>query len=55
MAAPAKLLSQSRYAALLVSMHGSALYERRNPATLDATELQVLRDYLDGSAGCRRR
>ena len=29
-AAPRKLLTQSRYAALLVSMHGTALYEHRD-------------------------
>jgi hypothetical protein len=46
-AAPAKLMSQSRYAALLVSMHGSALYERRDAATLDGPERQLVRDYLD--------
>jgi hypothetical protein len=45
-AAPAKLLSQSRYAALLV--HGTAMYERRDPATLNAAERQLVHDYLDG-------
>jgi hypothetical protein len=30
-AAPGRVLPQSRYAALLVSMHGAALYERREP------------------------
>src|SRR4051795_10233879 len=33
--APRRVLPQSRYAALLVSMHGSALYEMRNLAKLD--------------------
>src|SRR5205085_1980739 len=33
-AAPSKLVSQSRYAALLVSMHGCALQERRKLAKL---------------------
>lgn len=46
--APARLLSQSRYAALLVSMHGTALYERHAPATLDAVQRRLVRDYLDG-------
>ncbi len=40
--APRRLLSQSAYAALLVSMHGSALYERRNP------DAPGVREYLDG-------
>jgi hypothetical protein len=35
-AAPDKLLSQSRYAALLVSMHGTALYARRTDAAVRA-------------------
>ena len=30
-AAPHKLVTQSRYAAMLVSMHGTALYERARP------------------------
>lgn len=47
-AAPAKLLSQSLYAALLVSMHGTALYERRDSATLGAVERKLVRDYLEG-------
>jgi Protein of unknown function (DUF3891) len=38
-AAPDKLLSQSRYAALLVSMHGCALYARRDD--------EPVRAYLD--------
>src|SRR5918999_1358555 len=30
-AAPGRVLPQSRYAALLVSLHGAGLYERRDP------------------------
>ena len=43
-AAPAKLVTQSRHASLLVAMHGIALYERRDRSvpevarTLDALE-----------------
>jgi hypothetical protein len=44
--APGKLLSQSGYAALLVSMHGTALNERRDPATLSASHGKLVRDYL---------
>jgi hypothetical protein len=40
-----KMLSQSRYAALLVSMHGTALYERVPPD--DPDELQLVQDFLD--------
>jgi hypothetical protein len=40
--APRLLLSQSAYAALLVSMHGTALYERRDP------DAPGVREYLDG-------
>jgi hypothetical protein len=56
--APAKLLSQSAYAALLVSMHGSALYERRDPdlpgvrAFLDSQ--RTLQDELADAAGADR-
>jgi hypothetical protein len=47
-AAPAKLLSQSRYAALLVSMHGTALNERRDWSKLNPVERRVVGDYLEG-------
>jgi len=45
-AAPAKLLSQSAYAALLVSMHGTALYELRDLSRLDPPEADAVRAYL---------
>ena len=45
-AAPAKLLSQSAYAALLVSMHGTALYELRDLSRLDAPQADAVRSYL---------
>jgi Protein of unknown function (DUF3891) len=47
-AAPAKLLSQSGYAALLVSMHGTALNELRDWGKLGAVERRIVRDYLEG-------
>ncbi len=47
-AAPQKLIAQSRYAALLVSMHGYRLYERRDLTRLDAPDAQLVADYLDG-------
>lgn len=45
-AAPAKLLTQSRYAALLVSLHGHALYERRDVTRLTRREADAVRTYL---------
>ncbi len=45
-AAPARLFTQSRYAALLVSMHGAALYGLRDLATMDDREAGQVRAYL---------
>jgi hypothetical protein len=44
--APTKLLSQSRYAALLVSMHGTALSRLRNLDRLDPSDRKLVEDYL---------
>lgn len=45
--APARLLSQSTYAALLVSLHGTGLYERHvDVDRLPAGEARLVRDYL---------
>lgn len=46
-AAPGKLLSQSAYAALLVSMHGTALYSRRDLDELAEPDADLVRCYLD--------
>src|SRR5437763_10480622 len=46
-AAPRRLLVQSRYAALLVSMHGSRLYRRRNLDELEAAQAEAVRSYLE--------
>ena len=47
-AAPTRVLSQSRYAALLVSLHGTGLYERF-PSTTDDQEIaRAVAGYLDG-------
>ncbi len=46
-AAPDRLRAQSRYAALLVSMHGTALYERRDLATLAPKPARAVRAFLD--------
>jgi uncharacterized protein DUF3891 len=40
-------LPQSRYAALLVSMHGTALYELRDLDRLDERQAELVRGYLD--------
>jgi hypothetical protein len=47
-AAPTRLLSQSRYAALLVSLHGTGLYERFPPRTDDPETARAVAAYLDG-------
>jgi hypothetical protein len=47
-AAPARLRAQSRYAALLVSMHGAALYERHDLAALGPERGRAVRAFLDG-------
>ena len=46
-AAPKRLLVQSRYAALLVSMHGSRLYRRRNLDELEPAQADAVRSYLE--------
>jgi Protein of unknown function (DUF3891) len=47
--------AQSRYAALLVSMHGTALYERRNLDRLEPAEQQRVRDFLAGQRELQER
>jgi hypothetical protein len=46
--APGKMLAQSRYAALLVSLHGCALYERRDVEAMPPDARRRVREYLDG-------
>jgi hypothetical protein len=46
-AAP-RLLAQSRYAALLVSLHGTSLYERIDPGAHPEDVAAAIREYLDG-------
>jgi hypothetical protein len=45
--APHRVLTQSRYAALLVSMHGTALYEMRDLSKLDEAGAAAVTRYLD--------
>ena len=54
-AAPQRLFTQSRYAALLVSLHGSALYERRDLSKLDVAWADAARAYLAGQRTLQRR
>jgi hypothetical protein len=53
-AAPHKLISQSTYAALLVSMHGTALYAKRNLDGRPAVESDSIRAYLEGQRALQR-
>lgn len=46
--APALALSQGRYVALLISMHGTALYEMRDLDRMAAGDAGAVRDYLEG-------
>jgi Protein of unknown function (DUF3891) len=47
--------TQSRYAALLVSMHGTALYERRNLDRLEPADVEKVRAFLDGQRALQER
>jgi Protein of unknown function (DUF3891) len=53
-AGPQKLLRQSRYAALLVSMHGMRLYELRDLDRLPAAEADDVRKFLDAQRAFQR-
>jgi hypothetical protein len=45
-AGPPRLITQSRYAALLAAMHGRRLYERRNLDQAPADEAELVRGFL---------
>ena len=45
--APQRLVVQSRYAALLVSMHGARLYRRRKLEELEPGQADAVRSYLE--------
>jgi hypothetical protein len=49
------VLPQSRYAALLVSLHGSALYERRNLERLAPADVDRVREFLAGQRELQER
>jgi hypothetical protein len=54
-AAPSRVVAQSRWAALLVSMHGTALYEMRDLSKLDAADAGAVRAYLAGQRALQER
>lgn len=53
--APLKLVSQSRIAAVAVSLHGSKLYERRDLSRLEPEQADAVRRYLDEQKALRER
>jgi hypothetical protein len=53
--APPRVLSQSRYAALLVSLHGTGLYERFPPRTDDPAIARLVAEYLDEQRALQAR
>ena len=46
--AASRLVAQSRYAALLVSLHGTSLYERIDPERYDPPVADAIREYVRG-------
>ena len=52
---PRYVLPQSRYAALLVSMHGARLYERRDLDRLAEADATAVREFLDEQRGFQER
>jgi Protein of unknown function (DUF3891) len=52
--APQRVLPQSRYAALLVSMHGSALYGMRDLGRMPAAQADKVRAYLSEQEALQR-
>ena len=53
--APHRVLPQSRYAALLVSMHGTALYEMRDLDRMAPADAAAVRAYLDEQRALQQR
>jgi hypothetical protein len=53
--APQRVLPQSRYAALLVSMHGTALYEMRDLERMPPENAAKVRAYLDRQRALQQR
>jgi uncharacterized protein DUF3891 len=53
--APRRLLAQSRYAALLVSLHGTSLYARIDPHAHPPELAAEIRDYVAGQRRLQQR
>lgn len=53
--APQRLLTQSRVAALLVSLHGTRLYERRALERLEPAQADAVRAFLAGQRALQER
>jgi Protein of unknown function (DUF3891) len=53
-AAPQRVMVQSRFAALLVSMHGARLYGRRNLEQLAPEQADAVRSYLERQRAFQR-
>ena len=53
--APQRLFTQSRVAALLVSLHGTRLYERRDLGRLEEEQADTVRAYLAGQRALQER
>jgi len=54
-AAPARLFTQSRHAALLVSLHGTKLYGMRDLDALSPPDAAAVHDYLTDQAALQQR
>jgi hypothetical protein len=54
-AAPQRLFTQSRLASLVVSLHGTRLYERRDLARLAPEQADAVRAYLAGQRALQER
>jgi hypothetical protein len=54
-AGPPRLITQSRYAALLAAMHGRRLYARRDLDAAPPEEAELVRDFLVHSDALERR
>jgi hypothetical protein len=54
-AAPHKLVTQSHIAALAVSLHGTKLYERRDPSRLTAEQAAAVKAYLAAQRALQHR
>ncbi len=54
-AAPARLFTQSRHAALLVSLHGSRLYEMRDLDAMEPGNADAVREFLAAQRALQER